>query len=235
MTSTNAPVRRSALETSHRDAGPGWPMSYGNPDAERLTVATAVGLAEPGLYDKWILRGPGALGACRAAGLDGRPGFVTPAQLGGSNVWTIADDEVWLVAYAPTPGGPPTTAVDFGPVVASARRVGVHATDVSSGWSLIRLFGPRSRDLLEELVTENLSPAAVPDLAIVQIPLGGCRVILSRRDSEGVAGFTILVGREDAVHLWELFSEIGEAHGIRPVGVSALLGPTGGTAGGGTR
>src|SRR5262249_60811433 len=112
------------------------------------------------------LRGPGALAACYATGLEGRAGFVTPAAVGGINVWAIAEDEVWLVAYAPTPGGPPTSTVDFGATVAQARRTGVAATDLSSGWTILRLLGPTVRDLLEELVAGNPSPAAFPGLEI---------------------------------------------------------------------
>jgi 4-methylaminobutanoate oxidase (formaldehyde-forming) len=224
MSTTTLPVRRSALERVHTHVGPGWPTSYGDPDGERLAVTEAIGLAEPGLYDKWILRGAGALAAVRSAGLEARPGFVTAAPVGQINVWAIAPDEVWLVGSAPTPGGPPATAIDFTPVIAAARSSGVHATDVSSGWSVLRLAGPRVRDLLEELVPEDLAPAALADLAIAQIPLAGCRVILHRRDANGISGFTLLVARDEAEHLWDAFQHVGTAHGIRPVGGAALLG-----------
>jgi glycine cleavage system aminomethyltransferase T len=239
---TATPIRRSGLDAVHRQStsaragtdhpGLRWPMSYGDPDGERRAVTDAVGLAEPGLYDKWVLRGPGAVTACRGAGLEAKPGFVTPAPIGGVNVWTVAADEVWLVAYAPIEGGPPATAVDLGPIVAAAHRSGVHATDVSSGWSVLRLFGPRVRDLLEELVAEDLGPGAWPDLAIAQVPLAGTRVILSRRDADGIAGFTLLAPRDDAEFLWGVFLEIGAGHGIRPVGASALVGASGAASSG---
>jgi 4-methylaminobutanoate oxidase (formaldehyde-forming) len=224
MSTTTIPVRRSALERVHVHVGPGWPTSYGDPDGERRAVTEAIGLAEPGLYDKWILRGAGALAAVRSAGLEARPGYVTAAPVGQINVWTIAPDEVWLVGSAPTPGGPPATAIDFGPVIAAARSAGVHATDVSSGWTVLRLAGPRCRDLLDELVAVDLAPAAVADLAIVQIPLAGSRAILHRRDANGISGFTLLVARDEAEHLWDVFEHVGAAHGIRPVGGAALLG-----------
>lgn len=238
-TSTAAvPVRRSALDGVHRQLVPAgddarlhWPMSYGDPDGERRAVAVTVALAEPGLYDKWIVRGRGALAACRACGLDGRPGSFTPAAPGGINIWTIADDEVWLVADAPIPGGPPMAALDFGPVVASLRAAATFVTDVSSGWAILRLVGPRVRDLLEELVAEDLSAAVVPDLAILQVPLAGCRVIVSRRDYEAVPGFTLLVARDEAEYLWDVITHLGEPHGIRPVGTSALLLASGASSG----
>jgi heterotetrameric sarcosine oxidase gamma subunit len=229
MSSEPGPTRRSALAAVHeslatrRAGGPSWPISYGDIDAERRSVGETVGLAEPGLYDKWLVRGPGALAACRSIGLEGQPGMVTPAPPGGINVWAVADDEVWLVAYAPTPGGPSLPAVNFEAITTRLRSAGAFVTDVSSGWSVFRLAGPRVRDLLEELVAEDLAPSFVPDQAILQVPLGGSRVILSRRDFEAIPGFTMLVARDDAEHVWSVLVHLGEPHGIRPVGAMALL------------
>jgi heterotetrameric sarcosine oxidase gamma subunit len=223
------PTRRSALAAVHQAlatrgaAGATWPISYGDIEAERRTVSETVGLAEPGLYDKWLVRGRDALAACRSIGLEGQPGHVTPAPPGGINVWAIADDEVWLIAYAPIPGGPVLPAVDFGPLADDLRSAGAFVTDVSSGWTVLRLAGPGVRDLLEELVAEDLAPSLVPDHAILQVPLGGSRVILCRRDFEAIPGFTLLVARDEAEHLWNVFAHVGKAHGIRPVGAMALL------------
>jgi aminomethyltransferase len=245
-TAAAAPVRRSALDSVHRRLGGHaggtpllrWPLSYGDPDGERRIVAAAIGLAEPGLSDKRVVRGHGALAACRAAGLDGRPGRVTPATDGGISIWAIAEDEAWLTAEAPVPGGPAIAPADFGPVTAHLEAAGVHVTDVSSGWTVLRLAGPRVLDLLEELVPENLAPAVVPDLAIVQAPMAGCRVILARRDHGGIPGFALLVWRDEAEHLWDVFAHLGEAYGLRPVGASALVAAAGGdpaAPGGATR
>jgi heterotetrameric sarcosine oxidase gamma subunit len=224
-----AAVRRSALAAVHQrlarggDAANRWPMSYGDPDGERRAVAGAIGLAEPGLYDKLIVKGRGALAAVRAAGLEGRPGRVTPAAPGGVNVWAIADDEVLLVAAVNTPGGPAIQAVDVAALAGPIRAAGLAATDVSSGWTVLRLVGPRVRDLLEELVAEDLSPDAVPDQGIVQVPMAGCRVILSRRDLGDIPGCVLLVARDEAEYIWGALTEIGAAHGIRPVGGTALV------------
>jgi heterotetrameric sarcosine oxidase gamma subunit len=181
------------------------------------------------LSDKWLVRGPGALPACREAGLDARAGRVTQAPAGGISAWTIAEDEVWLIADAPVPGGPAVAAADFGPVLVHIEAAGAHATDLSSGWTMLRLAGPAVRDLLEELVREDLSPEVVPDQAIVQVPMAGCRVILARQDDNGgIPGFTLLTWRDEAEHLWDALNHLGEAYGLRPVGASALLAPTDG-------
>jgi heterotetrameric sarcosine oxidase gamma subunit len=232
MTDRSSPQRRSGLEAAHARIGSGWPVSYGDQAGERRTVEEAVGLAEPGLYDKWLLRGPRALAALRATGLTATAGFVTAAPPGGINVWAIAADEAWLVASAPTPGGPQTAPVDVSSALDAARREGVTATDISSGWTVLRLFGPLVRDLLEELVAIDVAPSALADLAIAQLTIAGSRVILSRRDSEGIAGFTLLAARDEAESLWDALLHVGAPYGIRPVGAAALL-PAGAPAGAG--
>jgi len=152
-------------------------------------------------------------------------------------VWAIAGDEAWLVASAPTPGGPQTGPVDVSSALDAARREGVTATDISSGWTVLRLFGPLVRDLLEELAAIDPAPSALADLAIAQLTIAGSRVILSRRDSEGIAGFTLLAARDEAESLWDALLHVGAPYGIRPVGAAALLpagAPTGAAGQGGT-
>jgi aminomethyltransferase len=230
-TSAVSPVRRSALQAVHAGlAGRGgdspagrWPLSYGDPDAERRDVARGIGLAEPGLTDKWLVRGPGALIACAAAGLGAAAGTVSAAAPGGIHAWAVGDDEVWLIAAAPVPGGPDLPAVDFGPVVAQLRAAGAFVTDVSSGWTVLRLVGPQLPALLEELVSADLSPAAVPDLAIVQVAMAGCRVILARQNLDATPGVSLLVVRDEAEYLWGAFIQLGAAHGLRAVGAAAVL------------
>src|SRR5205085_9608962 len=126
------------------------------------------------------------------------PGTVAPAPPGGINVWAVADDEVWLVAYAPIPNGPDIPAVDFEAIGDRLSAAGAAVTDVSSGWSVLRLAGPRVRDLLEELGAEDLSARVVPDHRILQVPIANCRVILARRDFDRIPGFTLLVARDEA-------------------------------------
>ena len=186
-------------------------------------MAESVGLAEPGLYDKWVVRGPDALAACRSFGLEGQPGRVTPAAPGGINVWAIADNEVWLVASAAAPGGLAAAPIDVAPALDHLRAAGAHVTDVSSGWAVLRLAGPRVHDLLEELVAVDLAPSLVPDHAIVQLSIAGSRVVLARRDVDTSPGYVLLVARDEAQHLWEVFIHIGQAHGLQPVGAAALL------------
>jgi heterotetrameric sarcosine oxidase gamma subunit len=223
MSPMTRPVRRSPLEAVHKALGGDWPRAYGAAVTERTALADGIGLAEPGLTDVWIVRGPRALVTCRTVGLDPRAGTVSTAAAGSAATWAIADDEVWLVADA-------TEAADGAddPDEDSARGlagvIGTNATviDVSSGWTRLVLAGPRVRDLLEELVASDLSADVAADRAILQVPMANCRVILARTDLGTTPAFTLLVARDEAEHLWEVLVHLGEGYSLTPVGSDAL-------------
>jgi len=199
-------------------------MSYGDPDGERATIATSIGLGEPGLFDKLRVCGPGALAEARVAGLRAERGRIAPADdIAGVNVWAIADDELLLLVFAPPPGSPIEQVVSLPALTASLAGEGVAVTDVSSGWSVLRLVGPRVRSLLEELVVSDLSTDAVEDLEILQVTIANCRVLLARRDHGVLPGFTLLVARDEAEHLWDVLVERGAADDLKPVGGLALI------------
>ncbi len=226
-----APIRRSALDAVHRALGATprfermpWPERYGDPAAERRIVETGIGLAEVGPFDKLWVRGPEALEAVRTIGFTARPGSVIPLQVDGVNVWAIAADEAILVLPGWTPTGEPNTA-GTADLATRLRARGTTVADVSSGLTVLRLIGPTVRNLLEELVAVDLAAAALPDLAIVQVTIANCRVVLARRDHGAIPGFTLLVGRDDAEHLWDVFVELGAQHGLAPVGTAAIVPP----------
>ena len=108
------------------------------PGADRLCPACSV----PEPVDAWWVNAsaPAPTPTTEAPGSDITRN-IPPAPPGGVNVWAIADDEVVLVAYAPIPGGPATTPVDLGRLGAGLRQAGLGATDVSSGWAVLRLVG----------------------------------------------------------------------------------------------
>ena len=148
---------------------------------------------------------------------------MTPAPPGGVNVWTLADDEILLSAMAPIPGGPSLPDAPLAAVATRLRAAGAAVTDVSSGWSVLRLIGPNVRSLLEELVAIDLSAGALADRGIAQVTMANCRVILARRDDRSMPGFTLLVARDEAQHLWDVLVDLGAPTGLRPVGAAALL------------
>ena len=65
-------------------------------------------------------------------------------------------------------------------------------TDVTSGYAVIALMGPRSRTLLRELTPEDLSSAAFPFGASREIELGYARVRATRMSYVGELGCCLL-------------------------------------------
>ena len=101
----------------------------------------AVGLAEPGLYDK--LASSGTAGAGRACGRwDSRasPDRSHRRRPAASTSGRSPPTRSCLVAYAPTPGGPPVAALDF-----AARRPQLRAAGAAVDRRQLRLERPAPR------------------------------------------------------------------------------------------
>ena len=232
------PVRRSALEAVHARLGARWrseqerwPVSYGDVEGESRALRDGIALAEPGPYDKLIVRGASIIADLRWLGFSARPGELLPARsLDGVNVWTLAADEATLVRSA---GAAATTSAPaaVGPegslseIAGKLRSAGLSVVDVGSAYTVFRLVGPNLPFLLQELCPVDLSDRSVPDLRVVQAPFGGTRVVLARRDHGELPGFILLVVRDEAEFLWEVIVHLGEAHGLRPVGAMAIRPP----------
>ena len=92
--------------------------------------------------------------------------------------------------------------------------------EVSESLAALALQGPYSRHLLKELSKADfghLRPFAMLETKLADIP-----VTISRTGFAGDLGFEIWVEAHQAVKLWDLLFETGEAYRIRPFGEYAL-------------
>lgn len=96
--------------------------------------------------------------------------------------------------------------------------------DVTSAFALFNLQGPRARDLMQRLTTEDMSHHAFPFGASRDIDCGYGRVIASRITYVGELGWELLVPSEMARHVYDRIMEAGEGSdlGLSPVGLKAL-------------
>lgn len=213
-------IRRSPLRDRHAALGARWvspvaewPAAYGDERRERDALRTRAALCDWGPLDK--LRLPAtASGASPLPFVDGRIsiGAVAgrPAQL-----WGLAGDEALLLVPAAT--GDAATGLRE---VRAA--IDATATDVSSHFCALRLAGPRSRDVLEEIYPEDVSDQALPDRHVSFGPLAGTPIIIGRCDTGETTAFTILVERDLAEYLWDALLAVGARHELSPAGVAAL-------------
>jgi glycine cleavage system aminomethyltransferase T len=108
-------------------------------------------------------------------------------------------------------------------VIPPASDVCGHATDLTSGRTIVAVAGPRSLDLLCAATQVDLRDRALPDRRCAQTSVARVPATILRFDRSGARAYEILVARDVGEYLWDALLDAGAALGVRPVGM-ALLG-----------
>lgn len=95
-------------------------------------------------------------------------------------------------------------------------------TDVTGGLAQINLQGPRSRELLAALTSEDVSDEAFPFRAARDIDIGYSRVRTVRITYVGELGYELYIPAEHAVDVYDRIVEAGSEFGLAHVGLRAL-------------
>lgn len=95
-------------------------------------------------------------------------------------------------------------------------------TDITSGITLLNVMGPKSRDLLRQLTSVDLSNQAFPYLTAQEIELGYARVLAIRVTYVGELGWELHVPTEFALTVYDALFEAGKELGLRHAGLTAL-------------
>ena len=235
------PVRISPMQDWHEAHGAvpliagQWirPEHYGDPAAEVRAVREAVGLIDVTPLGKLELRGPDVpqllnlvytntwnkleIGSvrygvmCAEDGVvmdDGVTGHLGPDRYlmsttssGAATVWE------WLENWLQTehPGWQVTI------------------TPVTTAYASINIAGPRSRELMERVVTGvDLSNEAFPYMKVREGTIAGvANCVLWRIGFTGELSYEIHVPAGYGLHVWESLLEAGSDFGVRPFGVEA--------------
>jgi glycine cleavage system aminomethyltransferase T/glycine/D-amino acid oxidase-like deaminating enzyme len=96
------------------------------------------------------------------------------------------------------------------------------AVDVSSGYAVLGLMGPRSRELLATLSDADLSTAGFPFATSQIIDLGYARVRASRITYVGELGYELYIPTEFAQSVYDEIVAAGPTFGLRLAGYHAL-------------
>ena len=216
---------------------PAYEYSYGRQNwfehsaAEHRAVREGVGLFDQSSFAKLHVEGPAAervLGRVSANDVAVRVGRVVYTQ------W-LNDDGGIEADVTVTRTGPRSFLV----VTAAATQVRdadhlrravraldaedeVTVVDVSSASAVFSVMGPRSRDLLQRLSPDDLSPGGFPFGTSREIDLGYARVRATRITYVGELGWELYVPTEFAAHVLDTLRDAGEAHGLRLAGYHAL-------------
>ena len=213
---------------------PRYEYSYGRQNwfehsaAEHATVRNAVGLFDQTSFAKFELQGADAeavLNRVSANDVAVAPGRVVYTQWlnerGGIEadltVTRLADDSYLIVT------GVATQRRDFAwlrrHIPSEAR---VHLTDVTSGYAVLAVMGPSSRDLLARITDADLGNEAFPFLAWRDIELGFASVRAVRITYVGELGWELYVPTEFAAGVFDAICAEGAALGLGHAGYHAL-------------
>lgn len=201
---------------------------FGACAAEHRAVREAVGLFDQSSFAKFVLKGRDAarvLGRLCANEVDVAVGRIVYTQWlnerGGIEadltVTREAEDSYLIVTSCAT------QTRDFQwltrGIPDDARAV---AVDVSSGYAVLGLMGPKSRELLSTLTDADLSSAAFPFGTSRIIDVGYARVRASRITYVGELGYELYIPTEFAQSVYDVIIGAGARFGLRLAGYHAL-------------
>jgi aminomethyltransferase len=101
-----------------------------------------------------------------------------------------------------------------------ARGANACVTDVSSGFAMVAVQGPKSRDLLSGITDIDLSTLRF--FRFAEGNFGKIPCMIARLGFSGELGYECYVNTEDAHDTWDLIAEAGKPHGIQPYGMETL-------------
>lgn len=221
-------VRRSALEDRHLALSARWvaedihwPLGYGSRDvtADTTVVADTAGLAEIGPLDELLLRGPGALALAARLATDTSAATIGRAVAANlrddiGELWLLGPDEVLLLATS--------AAAALATLATELASSEVSAIEMTGARTSLRLAGPAAPAILAELCPVDTSPATLAPGDLLQAPLAGVRAFIVQRGAGAHPGYTIMVARDEAAHVWDALRHVGTPHGLAPVGPAAV-------------
>lgn len=100
----------------------------------------------------------------------------------------------------------------------------VHIRDITGGTCCIGLWGPRARDVLQELADQDVSNESFRFFRAKQLHVGEVPVTALRLSYVGELGWELYTSADFGLRLWDLLSDAGKEHGIFPGGRAAFNG-----------
>ncbi|MCW3782679.1 GcvT family protein [Defluviimonas salinarum] len=203
---------------------------------EAKAIRETAGLIDATAFTKHIVRGPGATAfldwfTCNALPKVGRINLtyaLTPTGTtrteytivrNGENDYYLVSAGAWTTYDADYLK---KSIEDF--IANGGAHVDMH--DVTTQWGVFAIAGPKSRDILKEIIKDAepetaLSNKRFPWLSARKIELGMCPVNAIRVAYTGELGWELHHPIEMQRYLWDLLLKAGEKHGMKLVGARA--------------
>ncbi len=196
---------------------------------EHRAFRERAGIIDMSSFGKFEVSGPGALPLLdRSAGnaIDRPPGSVVYTQLlektgGMAADVTITRLETDLFRVVTGAG---YVNSDLGWLRMQVREGDPHVDirDTSEELSVIGMWGPSARDILERVTPDDVSEAAFPLMHARTIRIGGSGVFAQRVTYVGELGWELYVDPAWAGQVWDRLMAAGREFGIRPGGYRVL-------------
>lgn len=204
---------------------PNWLEHVG---AECRAVRERVGVLDQTSFAKYEVRGPGAaafLDRLCANALSERDGRIIVTQMlterGGIEcdltVTRLAEDRYYVVSAAATEAHDLAWMERHLPADGS-----VTVENLTARAGVLTVAGPRSRELLQVMTSDDLSNEAFPYMTARWIRLGSAPVLAMRLSYVGELGWELHHPIEFLLHLHDRLVEAGQACGIVDFGYRAL-------------
>ncbi len=202
---------------------------------EAKAIREGVGLIDATAFTKHLVRGPGATAfldwfTCNKLPSVGRINLTYALTEAGTTrteytIVRLAENEYYLISA----GALTAYDGDFLRKAAEDRMgefgwIDIH--DVTTQWGVFALAGPKSRDVLKEIVKDAdpdtvLGNKRFPWLSMRNIELGMCPVRAIRVAYTGELGWELHHPIEMQNYLWDQLMAAGETHGMKLVGARA--------------
>jgi 4-methylaminobutanoate oxidase (formaldehyde-forming) len=98
----------------------------------------------------------------------------------------------------------------------------VTVTDVTSGFAVLSVMGPKSRDLMRKVSPANFSNEAFPFGSAREIEIGYAKALALRITYVGELGWELYIPTEFAGPIFDLLAKEGEEFGLQLAGYHAL-------------
>jgi aminomethyltransferase len=206
-------------------AGYNMPVQYEGVNAEHEIVRNGVGVFDVSHMGEFFLKGENALALIQKVTsndasklVDGKAQYsCLPNNEGGIVddliVYKIADNNYMLVVNASN------IEKDWN-WIASHNDLGVDMQNLSEGYSLLAIQGPKAAVAMQSLTSIDLTNMGYYTFRIGDFA-GKSDVIVSATGYTGSGGFEIYFKNEDAEYIWNKVFEAGAAFGIKPIGLAA--------------
>ena len=207
-------------------AGYNMPVSYEGVNAEHETVRNGVGVFDVSHMGEFLIEGPKALALVQKVTSNDASKLTVgkaqysylPNETGGIVddliVYRIKDETYLLVVNASN------IEKDWNHISKYNRPIGAEMRNISDGFSLLAIQGPKAIAAMQSLTSVDLSAIAFYNFVVADFA-GIDYVIISATGYTGSGGFEIYCKNTEVKQIWNKVFEAGADYGIKPIGLGA--------------